>query len=356
MCLTLPLYDSMFIMAAQDSITHKSIILSLLVIFASVFPVCAQFRVVDANTHEPIQGAFVLNQEGNVIELTDANGMVSRYDGIVSIRLFSYEMATVDASTQTEDVELIEKPMELDEVIVSPLEYIKISGVFRDVCRNDGKLTIFREGIVDFYYNTKSGKYKRRVRACRQYTDRRLDRIFDYSIYPGPYRSFDMRRIKTANIDTVTAQHGDTTIVGIKNGARDGVIYIDNRDRGIYRSILDGIKTNAVMSTLRHKYKSCYFDWVYRDEKHSIAGLISFTSFIQMDYYSVAKGFKAVEVTEYNEFVVTDIKTLSKEDAKREMKNKEQLSEFVLPDVLPSLNFDLDEESKDLKSTKFDEY
>lgn len=316
----------------------------------------AQFRVVDAKTHEPIQGAFVMNSEGNVIELTDANGMVSRHDGIVSIRLLSYEMATVDASSQKEDVELIEKPMKLGEVIVSPLEYIKTTGVFRDVYRNDGKLTIYREGIVDFYLDRKSGKYTRRVRACRQYTDRRLDRLFDYSIYQGPYHSFDMRKLKKADAGDVTEQHGDTTIVGIKNGTVDGIIDITNKERGIYRSIIDGIKAGGVVSTLKHKYKSCYFDWTFRSENHSLNELVSFTGFIELDCLLAAKGFKRVNVTKYNEFVVTEIQTLSKEEAKREMKNKEELSEFTLPDVLPSLNFDLESETKDLKRTKFNEY
>lgn len=335
---------------------RKCRIISLLVILTSVLPTWAQFRVVDANTNEPVQGAFVINRDGNVIELTNADGMVSRCDGIVSIRMLSYETATVDASTQKEDVRLVAKPMDLGEVIVTPLEYIKTSGVFRDVCRNDGKLIVYREGIVDFYYNIKSGKYTRRVRACRQYADRRLDRLFDYSIYPGPYYSFDMRKLKRAEASDVTEQRGDTTIVGIKNGARDGIIDICNSGKGIYRSIIDGIKSHAVASTLTRKYKSCYFDWTYRDANHSLAGLVSFTGFVQMDYLIAVKGFKAVGVTRYNEFVVTDIQTLSREDAKREMKNKEQLSEFTLPDVLPSLNFDLETEVQGFKITKFDEY
>lgn len=333
----------------------KLLIVSLLTIISSALPAQAQFRIVDAKSHEPIQGAFIMNKDGNVIELSDANGMVSKYDGIVSIRILSYESTTVDASTQTEDVELIEKPMDLGEVIVTPLEYIKTTGVFRDVCRNDGKLIIYREGIVDFYLDIKSGKYTRRVRACRQYTDKRLDRLFDYTIYQGPYPSFDMRKIKRADAGDVTEQRGDTTIIGVRNGAIDGIIDIMNRDRGIYRSIIDGIKAGGVTSTLRHKYKTCYFDWVYNNESHSLSGLVSYTGFIQMDYPIAVKGFKNVEVTRYNEFVVTDIQTLSKEDAKREMKNKEQLSEFTLPDVLPTLNFDLEAEIVDMKRTKFDE-
>lgn len=336
--------------------SHKLFFVNLLVIIMSIFPAKAQFRIVDAKTHEPIQGAFVMNSEGNVIELTDENGVVSSHDGIVSIRLLSYEMATVDASSQKEDVELIEKPLGLGEVIVSPLEYIKTTGVFRDVYRNDGKLTIYREGIVDFYLDRKSGKYTRRVRACRQFTDRRLNRLFDYSIYQGPYRSFDMRRLSKTNVGDVTEQRGDTTIIGIKNVANDGIIDIKNRERGIYRTIIDGIKAGGVVSTLKHKFKTCYFDWVYNNENHSLSGLVSFTGFIQMYYPIAVKGFKSVEVTTYNEFVVTDIQTLSKEDAKREMKNKDELSEFTLPDVLPSLNFDLEAETKDLKRTKFNEY
>lgn len=345
-----------FLKLIGTSTTCKLSIVSIFMILTTAFSMRAQFRVVDAKTHEPIQGAFVINTDGNVLEMTDANGMVSKHDGIVSIRILSYETATVNASTQKTDVELIEKPTVLGEVIVAPLDYIKTTGVFRDVYRNDGKLTIYREGIVDFYYNIKSGKYTRRVRACRQYTDKRLDRLFDYSIYQGPYNSFDMRRVQKADAGDITLQRGDTTIVGIKNGANDGIIDITNPDRGIYRSIIDGIKANAVSSTLKYKYKSCYFDWTFRSENHSLSELVSFTGFIELDCLLAAKGFKRVNITKYNEFVVTEIQTLSKKEAKREMKNKEQLSEFTLPDVLPLLNFDLEAEIQDLKRTKFDEY
>lgn len=45
--------------------TYSRFIMGLLMILTSVLPAWAQFRVVDAKTHEPIQGAFVINKEGN---------------------------------------------------------------------------------------------------------------------------------------------------------------------------------------------------------------------------------------------------------------------------------------------------
>ena len=84
--------------------------------------------------------------------------------------------------------------------------------------------------------------------------------------------------------------------------------------------------------------------------------LTAFSSYILLEYLNPMKAFKAVEVRKQCEFVVTDIRNLSAEDAKREMKDKKQKAEFVLPDVLPSLNFDLEAEAKGLKQTRFDEF
>lgn len=47
----------------EFSLTRKFFFVNLLVILMSVFPARAQFRVVDAKTHRPIQGAFVMNSE-----------------------------------------------------------------------------------------------------------------------------------------------------------------------------------------------------------------------------------------------------------------------------------------------------
>lgn len=330
-------------------------LLSIIFLFYAAFA-CAQFKVVDAKTHEPIAGAYIFDNTGKLLEVTGANGMVAKHTGLVSISMLSYESAKVDALTQKDDVELIDKPFDLGEVVVTPLEYIKTSGVFRDVFRNDGKLTIYREGIVDFYYNTKTKEYTRRVRACRQYTDKRLDKLFDFSIYLGPYASFDMRRLQYVDADSISEEHGDTTVFSVKGGTNDAIIRIVNKEKGIYRSIIDGIKSKIAASTIIHKYKSCIFDWTYRDANKSLANIKSFSSYIQMDCLLATKGFKAVEVTMRNEFVVTDIHSLSKEDAKREMKNKKRVSVFVMPDILPALNFDLEAETRELKPTDFCEY
>ena len=44
---------------------------------------------------------------------------------------------------------------------VSKTDHIKLTGVFRDICRNNGKTILYREGIMDFYINLENGKTKR---------------------------------------------------------------------------------------------------------------------------------------------------------------------------------------------------
>ena len=154
----------------------KKFVLYIFWVFLSSNVVNAQFRVVDSETLEPLIGVYVLDEHGRMLEMTEADGLVKTNNGKVTITMMAYEPVAVDASLQKGDVKLQPKAFDLSEVVVHPNDYIKYSAVFRDVYRNNNKLVIYREGIVDFYQDCKSKKFTRRVRACRQW--HRIDDSF----------------------------------------------------------------------------------------------------------------------------------------------------------------------------------
>lgn len=54
-----------------------------------------------------------------------------------------------------------------------------------------------------------------------------------------------------------------------------------------------------------------------------------------------------------NDFVTTDVKTMTKEEAKAEMKNHSETDQFTLPDCLPAIPYDVAAETKDLLKKSF---
>ena len=53
------------------------------------------------------------------------------------------------------------------------------------------------------------------------------------------------------------------------------------------------------------------------------------------------------------DFVVTDVHTLDKEQADKELKDKSETADFTLPDCLPAIPYDVAKETQGLEQKKF---
>lgn len=320
-------------------------------------PSYAQFRVVDAETHEPVAGAYVMDAKGRVLEISDKDGRVNRHEGVLTISMLSYESAQVNGATQRGDVVLTYKPYGIPEVVVTPREYVKTSGIFRDVYRNDGALTIYREGIADFYYCIQTKKYTRRIRACRQYTSSILDKAFNFSIFLGPYSSFDLRHVHEVQQDGVSQASGDSTYYRVKGGEDNAMLQINDSTHGLYRTIIDAMKTGrGADGAPVFQWQSRFDDWTYSSPDRTMSSFVAYSGRYAFLYNNPMKRMRQIEVVMNFEFIVTDIQPLTKAEAKKEMKDKTQLQDFTLPNILPALGFDLEKETAPLKRTKFNEY
>lgn len=318
-------------------------------------PVSAQIRIVDEQDGKPVAGAYIFSSDNHLLCISDSKGNIEPQSGIITISNVAYESKTIDASTIKGDVLLKQKVYALPEVTANKTDYIKLTGVFRDICRNNGKTILYREGIMDFYINLENGKTKRRVRACRQYERSGLRKLINFNIsILSEARSFDMSRIKYVKRDTINSIKGDTTFYSshFKGTQSDkALMYIDTHQKNLYRHIIDNTQYRKITNPLL-KIKTDVCDWTFSDKKEAWSSLVSFRKIWNYDNTPLP-GKSAIETEEMNDFVVTGVKALTKEQAQTEMKDRTETDNFTLPDCLPAIPYDVAKETEGLLIKRF---
>lgn len=320
----------------------------------------AQFTVVDADTKETLPGVYVFSETGKLLAMSDENGQVKEQTGKVMLSMISYETRTIDATGLTGEVELKGKPFTLNEVVVGRTEYLKISAVFRDVIKNFDNLVVYREGLVDYYYNAKSKKYTRVVRACRQYEHPDLRKMTNDSLAIMLMPLLDFNKLK--HVEQVSSDvRGDTTVVETKYGkkvVKDGMIKTE-RD-GLTREIVDQMKyldrTSTSFLGMHYKLTKHITDWVYNENMDHLAleNLISFRDYREEEYQWSKKAV-VVPISTTSDVVVYSVTNLKTQDAKQEMKDKKTTTDFTLPDCLPGMPEAIREQAQKLVLKKFRE-
>ena len=332
----------------------QTIITLLLLLIGSV-AANAQIRIVDEQDGKPVAGAYIFSSTGHLLCVSDADGNTKPLNGMVTISTLMHEPKTIDASKTKGDVLLKPKSYSLPEVVVDRADYVKLSGAFRDICRNDGKTILYREGLMDFYIDMKSGKIKRRVRACRQYEAQGLRKIVNFKIaILGMAQSTDLSRIKYIKRDTISSVSGDTTFYKSSFKGRtsdDAIMYIDTHREGVYRHIINNAKYRTKINPML-KVHTMICDWTFSSKAETWSSLVSFRSIYNYDYQPLP-GKKFIASEEMKDFVVTDAHTLTKEQSDKELKDKSETADFTLPDCLPAIPYDVAKETQGLKKTKF---
>lgn len=329
--------------------------LATLLLFACPILGRAQLKIVDEKDGKPIAGAYVFSNDNHLLCMSDANGDTQPLEGTVTISVLSYEPKTIDASKTKGTVSLRQKPYALPEVVVHGTDYLKLVGAFRDICRNDGKTILYREGIMNFYINMKTHKIQRRVRACRQYECPKLRSIVNFNIaILGQAQSTDLSRIRYIKRDSVSETRGDTTFYRSTHKGKtvdDAIMYIDTHRDGVYRHIIDNNKYRKSVNAML-KVHTALCDWTFSSKEETWSSLLAFRSIYNYDYMPLP-GKKFIASEEMKDFVVTEVLPLSSEQAKAELKDKSETADFTLPDCLPPLPYDVAKETKDLLKKKF---
>ena len=322
----------------------------------------AQISIVDAEDGKPLAGVYLYDENTNCIAVSDKNGKVGKLSGKVTASLMGYEAVTVDASTFTGEIKLKSKWNELPEIVVKKKDYAKITGVFRDIFRNNGSTLIYREGIVDYYFYNKNKKFTRRIRACRQYEIENLRKLSTKEVSLWNSNSTDLSKVKFLKDSEKTTNNGDTTIYKARYKGKDvenAIMEINMPKLGLVRQSIDQKKflKNDTSKYWDGTYitKQSLNDWTMRNKTTdtiSISDLVATHRCIAYEYLHDAKS-KPIYVDTIKDFVVTDVEYLTKEEAKKEMKEKEIAREFKMPNVLPEMNYDKEKETKNLIETDF---
>ncbi|MDO4195509.1 MAG: hypothetical protein Q4D33_05075 [Prevotellaceae bacterium] len=342
-----------------------SVLYSFVIVIVIVFVLYpqkgrAQFQVVDAEDGKPLACAYLFDAHGGMLGMTDMEGNAKRYKGKVTVSTMSYESQTVDADSFTGVVRLKPSAYSVNEVSVEGNDYIKISVAFRDVFRNDSDLVLFREGIADYYLNTRSNKMQRRIRACRQFEHPDLRKLI--GSYPALYdaRTLDLRHIVYVERGDVVSQSGDTTVFNANyhgQKSNDALIQINDSARHLYRSVIDEMKLNPIAynqafdKLFKMSYRQNIIDWSMADPSRAFSSLIGCRA-----YREIVHG-KKHPVTERTmlEVATIGITALTKEEAKEEMKEKKGdiPHDFDMPHQMPAAPFDVAAETASLIERDF---
>lgn len=335
-------------------IKHTRSILVAVLLIVGCIDASAQFRVVDKADGQPIAGAYIFDANNTLLCMSDANGQVKALQGKVTISTLSYDPLTIDASTTHGDVALDQKEFSLPEVVVKQTDYLKIRGAFRDICTNNGKTILYREGMVDFYVNMKNGKIKRHVWACREYEHKKLRKLFSFETFMLNGRSFHLGRINYLKTDSVSGTKGDTTFLALssrKYSAEDACMVITDKKKGLYRSVIDNTKfkkTDTKSLTITTNIN----DWTYSQPETNMSALVSFRSLYNYTWRWDKKS-APIDCKELRDFVTLDVTTLDKKEAEEEMKDKSETDVFDLPDCLPSISYNVSQETEGLEKRTF---
>ena len=314
----------------------------------------AQFRIVDKADGQPIAGAYIFDQDNKLLCMSDADGNVKALSGMVTISILSYESKTVDASTTHGDVTLEQNALSLPEVVVKRSDYIKLSGAFRDICTNDGKAILYREGLVDFYINIKTGKISRRVWACREYEHPKVRKFFSFKVFMLHGKSTNLAKLNYIQANSVNSTNGDTTYVNSKwknHNADSSLIIINNPKKSLYRHLIDGTK-------FKNRNNKCLTvnvdlsDWTYSNENATLSSLVSFRGLL--DYtWRWEKKEAPIACKEIRDLFITGMTTQDKATAEKEMKDKSETDKFTLPANMPSVPYNVNKQIQGLVKRTF---
>lgn len=318
----------------------------------------AQFSIVDSKNHEPLPGVYVFAANGTLLDMSDEKGQVTKAEGMVTLSMLSYEALHIDASkAKGTTVELTEQPLQLNEIVVKKTDFVKISGTFRDVVLNFGKVVMYREGLMDFYYDKKAKDYKRRIRACRQYEHPDLrDWSKNDSLNIGLCPTFDLGKVQTLKTEG-SEDKGDTTMIWAMRGkelVKDGAMMF--KQNGLLRVIIDGVKfakrTSISFLGMRMAVNKVYTDWTYREDAEGEKNLVALRNIVNEDF-QWSKKSPVIKIECTQDFVVNDITYLTKKQAKEEMKDKETETEhFTITNCLPTLPKVITDQIPTMKRTK----
>lgn len=326
-----------------------TIIALLFIINVSIF---GQAVLLDKTTGQRISYAQILNEKGAVVGMTDIDGNLPQdlIDEKITIQHIAYNPETVESSLFKNVKSVFLSPIDykLDEVTVTTknTEYIHLRTYFRSYQLNDSCLKYFKDGILDFFIDTKHQKTERIASNIRTFQNdsligkdkRRTNAVVDKYIYT-PYLE-GLTLIETLkkegwkyNTDSVDSRLCLNETVG-------GAVKSDTLQK-LLRVEYDALSTKkkkvrtlfGYTTRLENYYQTeCY---KYTSDYHSYIDLINRKDYRKL-FYSHKKDTKEQMIEVFDELFVLEHEYVSKDKMKLYKKERKAGQEDI-PDN-PDIN------------------
>ena len=344
-----------------------TLIIGFLLFFA---PADAQKRVVDAMSQSPVAAASIFDASGNMVGFTWSDGEFSEVPESaypITLRCIGYEQLVIE---QPEDKTWGMTPIayELEEVVVIPVKRNILKQTFYvreyfSMSNETDTVTFFNEHMADrFVPTSKDAKFggdsSLRILESRQHSHFQL--FGKDSIITNPETLFPSMMTIFEPIDKevtapVSFKELGNTIKLHEEPGKSGIALIKKQNDQTFTIIMDGLADTKEhkISPWQLKLIGCtmefnqfYVTQAYRVNDKGVylpKDLLEASFVMQADgrgkYLRKAlKSEKPVVIRSMIELYLVDSDYLSKEEGKKEYKNKPTDVKFVIPPTVPPLN------------------
>ena len=347
---------------------HTFILLISVLLFCC--PVDAQERVIDSTDRSPISAASIFDATGNMVGFTLSDGVFSEIPTSaypITLRCMGYEQLIIERP-ENKTWEMTPIVYELEEVVVVPVKRNILKQTFYvreyfSMSNETDTVTFFNEHMADRFVPTSKdakfgGKSKLRLLESRQYGYYQL--FGQDSITTDPESLFPSIISIFEPIDKeVTAPESfkepGNAVKLYEEPGKSGMGLIKKQNDRTFTFIADGLA-----DTKGHKispwplkllgctmeFNQLYVTQAYRVNEKGVYlpnDLLEASFVMQADgrgkFLRMAlKSDKPIVIRSLIELYVIDCDYLSKEEAKKEYKNKPTGVKFVVPSTVPPLN------------------
>ena len=344
----------------------KCVYIFLIGILLFCTSVDAQERVIDATDRSPISAASIFDATGNMVGFTWSDGLfseipVSAYP--ITLRCMGYEQLVIERP-ENKTWEMIPIAYELEEVVIVPVKRNVLKQMFYvreyfSMSSETDTITFFNEHMADrFVPTSKDAKFgedsKLRILESHQYAHYQL--FGEDSITTNPETMIpSMATIfEPINKEVLVPESFKEQKLYEESGKSGMELIVKQNDRTFTFSV------DALADTKDHKISPwplklvgftmdinpLYVTQAYRVNDKGVylpKDLLESSFVIQADgrgkYLRKAlKSDKPIVIRCMVEMYVVDRDYLSKEEAKKEYKNKPTNVKFVIPSTVPPLN------------------
>ena len=344
-----------------------ALIISIAIFYTTAY---AKKSVVDAEDKTPIIAASIFDKDGNIVELTDNNGIfsdipLSAYP--ITIRCLGYEQIVIERPEE-KTWEMAPTSYDLPEIVIDPSKRNVVKQTFYvreyfSMTNEVDTVTFFTEHMAErFVPMSKDAKFggnsSLRIISSRQYA--RYKALGRDSVVANPKKAFPyLLKFIDLNNDDVTAPESFIKEQGASNiyeeSGKSGMTLVKKQNAQTFTVIKDILanEKNHKMSPWELKaigftvdINEFYTKYAYRVNKKGIYkpnDLVESCFVLEADgkgkhIRNVLKTDKPVDIRSCIELYVVDVEYLTKEDAKDEYKNKPSYIKFEIPSTVPPLN------------------